>query len=82
VSISADYTYADISVMSQRNVGTLPKFLAPTEKGIRKRLAKDYKIWKIPHLRFRIDQKEKSANTILALIHSLDTQYGLSHEHT
>jgi ribosome-binding factor A len=81
VVLSSDYSYADVSVMSQRNEKSLPKFLTPTEERTRRRITKDFSMYKTPRLRYRIDLKEKSKNDILSLIHSLDTQYGLSREH-
>jgi ribosome-binding factor A len=81
VDVSTDYSYADISVMSQKNEVSLPKFLSPTEGIIRKYVSRNHTLWKIPRIRFRINKKDKNTNDILTLIHSLDTQYGLSQEH-
>jgi ribosome-binding factor A len=80
VTVSPDYTYADISVMSQNHRESLPKFLTAVEPTTRRRITKDFSLWKIPKLRFRIDKKEGKTTDILTLIHTLDTQYGLSRE--
>lgn len=80
--ITEDYAYADIYVRSQKDERNLPHFLAPIAHIIQKKLAKDFSLRKIPALRFRRAQEISQENDILSLIHSLDAQYGLSHENS
>ena len=78
--VSEDYAYADIQVRSQANEKELPHFLAPIAHVIQRRIAKDFSLRKIPTFRFRKAENINPETDILSLIHSLDTQYGLSRE--
>ncbi len=82
VEISPEYEYADIYVTSQSNEKDLPHFLAPCANDTRKRIVKDFSLRKTPFLRYRVGKKQKNTSDILSLIHSLDTQYGLSRENS
>lgn len=80
--VTEDYAYADVFVSSQYEEKTLPKFLAESAKSIERRIGKEIQLRKTPHIRFRISKEQKSGDSILELIHSLDAQYGLSQDHS
>ncbi len=80
VEVSVDYEHADVSVSAQFEEKNLPHFLAPSAENIRRRVGKDFSLRKIPHIRFRTNKNQRKTADILSIIHSLDTQYGLSHE--
>lgn len=82
VTITDDYQYADIYVHSQFEEEKLPHFIAGVARMIQKKIGKNFSLRKIPSIRFRKASEVSAENDILSLIHTLDLQYGLSHENS
>jgi ribosome-binding factor A len=81
VEITKDKSYADVYVNSSHDEDTLPKFIAPLARELHTSISRDFGMRKTPKIRFRIRKGNASSPTdILALIHSLDKQYGLSQD--
>ena len=78
VDVNADYSFADIFVSAQENEKDLPHFIAPCAHAIERYIGKEFSLRKIPHIRFRLSSEKRKESNILALINTLDHQYGLS----
>lgn len=77
VTVSTDYSYADIHVTSTANEELLPKFLSPIADEIRRAVAKAISLYKTPKIRFRAQKTKANTTDIYSLINEISTQYGL-----
>lgn len=78
VSISADKSYADISLHGQGDDKELTHFLAPVAHQIHTRISRDLGLRRTPRIRLRIAKNIDAKWDILSIIQELDKQYGLS----
>ncbi len=78
VEISKDEEYADLYVHAQEHSDQVNKFLAPLSRKIEQSIAREFGLRRVPKIRFRTKKNHKNPTDILALINSLDKQYGLS----
>ena len=71
VRVSADLSYADVSVSAITNVEGAIKFLASQKGAMRKELAAKLQSHRVPILRFNVDTEGQRASRIDTLLDSL-----------
>ena len=80
IRVTRDYTYADITVTSERDAEQLPAFLAPIAPDIRADVGGRVSIHRIPFIRFRMKKDDGTGDRVYAMINQLSKQYNLSDE--
>lgn len=71
VKVSADLSYADVSLTAMDNAQAAVKFLASMKGDMRRDLAKKLRSHRVPVLRFQLDREGERATRMDRLLQSL-----------
>ena len=64
VEVSADFSYATINVSALQHADRAIRFLQKRKAALRHSIAGELRMYKVPELRFVIDEREKRASRI------------------